>query len=152
MAERKSIFDEDWRESLRAHYIDVVRRNDQATEATLVGVLHDVGFRDDELRELKLRATMRAEDLHDDFVPQLDLDDEAGHGVIEEPTVHPVAKVETPEPQAVAEPAPEPTDERYIAEEIMDEQAEQAEDPESEDSDEEPPPEDPDTPQQMSLF
>ena len=90
MSEQDSIFSDDWRESLRAHYRDVVRRDDKTTEKTLEGVLHDVGFRDEELRQLKLEATMRTEDLHDDFVPTLDMDDEptsySGVDVLEEDT------------------------------------------------------------------
>lgn len=74
MSDNKSIFSQDWRDCLEAHYKDVVRRNDTLTEDTLVGVLHSVGYRDDELQRIKLAATMRAEDLQADFVPQLDLD------------------------------------------------------------------------------
>ncbi|MEL6149244.1 MAG: hypothetical protein AAFR56_06435 [Chloroflexota bacterium] len=77
--DNSSPFLDDWRESLREHYKDVVRRNDTQTEKTLVGVLHDVGFTDDDLRQLKLEATMRAEDLHGDFVPDLDLYDDDHH-------------------------------------------------------------------------
>ncbi|MEM6530455.1 MAG: hypothetical protein AAF653_19305 [Chloroflexota bacterium] len=71
--DNRSPFADDWRESLREHYKDVTRRNDTLTEKTLVGVMHDVGFTDDELRQLKLEATMRAEDLQGDFVPDLNL-------------------------------------------------------------------------------
>jgi len=103
--DNKSPFTDDWRESLQEHYKDVVRRNDALTEKTLVGVLHDVGFTDDMLRELKLEATMRAEDLADDFVPDLDahLHDHSHE--------HHHEEVEEPEPQVHSGVTLEPPDE-----------------------------------------
>lgn len=87
----ESIFADEWRESLRAHYQHVIRNNDQVTLKTLVGVLHDVGFTDDELRQLAFEATLRAEDVADDFVPDMEI--LSG--------VHPVVK-----PDALTEPVP----------------------------------------------
>ena len=69
----ESIFADDWRECLQEQYKHVVRNNDQITLRTLVPVLLDVGFRDDELRELAFQATLRAEDVADDFVPDMDI-------------------------------------------------------------------------------
>ena len=68
-----SIFADDWRECLQAQYQHVIRNNDQITLKTLVPVLHDVGFSEDELRELAFRATLRAEDVADDFVPDMEI-------------------------------------------------------------------------------
>lgn len=79
MSDNDSIFADDWRESLAAHYKDVVRRGDDHTEHTLVSVLHALGFREDDLRQLKIEATMRAEDVSDDFVPDLDIDKTTAH-------------------------------------------------------------------------
>jgi len=66
-----SIFSDEWRECLRAHYTTVVRNQDKVTEKTLRGVMHEAGFSDAELRELTVRATMRVEDVDADFVPDL---------------------------------------------------------------------------------
>lgn len=68
-----SVFSDDWRDCLREQYQYVVRQQDRVTERSLLVVLHQVGFSDDELRQLKLAATMRADDLPDDFVPDMDL-------------------------------------------------------------------------------
>jgi hypothetical protein len=68
-----SPFAEDWRDCLRAHYQQVVRHQDHTTERTLVGVLQRLGFSDAELGELKVLATLRAEDMDPDFVPDLDI-------------------------------------------------------------------------------
>ncbi len=128
MSDNKSVFSDDWRDCLKAHYRDVVQRNDQHTEQTLTGVLHDVGFSDDDLRQLKLEATMRTEDLQGDFVPQLDLG--------AEPTVH--AGVDVP-------PADDPEPKAEAA------ASELTEEPDTDlDANDDPP--DDDRPQQMSLF
>jgi hypothetical protein len=66
-----SIFSDEWRECLRAHFTTVVRNQDKVTEKTLRGVMHEAGFSDVELRELTVRATMRIEDVDADFVPDL---------------------------------------------------------------------------------
>jgi hypothetical protein len=68
---KDSIFKDEWRECLRAHYMDVIRRDDQRTLKSLVRVMHDTGFGDDELAELRVRATMRADDMPEDFVPDM---------------------------------------------------------------------------------
>lgn len=68
MSER--IFADDWRDCLREQYKYVIRQQDWRTEATLIQVLHDVGFQDAELAALRLEATMRAEDMPDDYVPE----------------------------------------------------------------------------------
>jgi hypothetical protein len=143
MADGKSIFSEDWRECLEEHYKDVVRRDDQLTERTLVGVLHDVGFRDADLQRLKLEATMRAEDMQADVVPELDLDSLDGG------TIH--AGVDVPPAAEVAphEVEPDP-DDNFLPEEVaVVEEPEAEAEPVEEESPDEP---DPDGPQQMSMF
>lgn len=69
----RSPFADEWRACLREHYKQTVRENDRATLATLDGVMTNVGFREDELRQLTIEATLRVEDVADDFVPQLDI-------------------------------------------------------------------------------
>ncbi len=69
----QSIFADEWRECLRAHYSYVQRLDDKVTERTLRGVMLEVGFTEAELRELTVLATMRVEDVADDFVPDMDI-------------------------------------------------------------------------------
>lgn len=71
----KSIFHDEWRNCLQAHYKTFVReeylpQTDRKAHArdALEKVLHQVGFSDDELHELYVRATMRVDDVPD-FVP-----------------------------------------------------------------------------------
>ncbi|MDQ7026583.1 MAG: hypothetical protein Q9P01_06470 [Anaerolineae bacterium] len=70
MAKRASVFSDEWRRCLREHYKYVIGKEDKATEETLLPILHRFGFRDDELRELYVEATMR--DMPDDFVPDME--------------------------------------------------------------------------------
>lgn len=68
-----SIFAEEWRACLREQYKHVIRTEDTITWKSLVQVMHEVGFTEDELAYLRVEATMRAEDVPDDFVPELHL-------------------------------------------------------------------------------
>ncbi len=154
MADRKSIFSDDWRDCLEAHYKDVVRRDDKLTEDTLVGVLHDVGFRDADLQQLKLEATMRAEDMQGDFVPELDvdgMDDDTSttHMGVDVPTA------ETPLEEVIPphEVEPDP-DDNFLPEDVaVVEEPEGEEAPaEAPEDDETPDEPDPNAPQQMSMF
>ncbi len=81
---RQSIFDDEWRACLREQYMYVIRTQDKVTERTLIKVMHQVGFGEDELAELRVQATMRVEDMPDDFVPDMDV-------LAEEPSVHAVS-------------------------------------------------------------
>lgn len=99
MAER-SIFADEWRDCLRAQYRSVVRADDQVTLKTLVGVMYEVGFSEAELRELYLQATMRAEDVADDFMPDMDI---LARSAPEPAQAAPVEPTPAPEP----EPEPE---------------------------------------------
>lgn len=71
MSTDRSIFHEDWRECLRAHYMDVIRIGDQVTAPTLREVLLQVGFGEDEIREMAVRARMRDTDAAPDELPGL---------------------------------------------------------------------------------
>ncbi|MDX1991907.1 MAG: hypothetical protein SF029_05945 [bacterium] len=77
-----SVFDDYWRECLREHYKSVIRENDQVTLRSLKGVMNEVGFREDELRQMEIHATMRTEDMPDDFVPNLDILQDATEAAI----------------------------------------------------------------------
>jgi hypothetical protein len=97
-----SPFADEWRECLREQYMEVIRNDDQVTLKTLVGVLYEVGFTEDELKELYLRATMHVDDLRDGFVPDMEI---IAPPAAEQPAAPP------PEPEASVEP--ESSDEEH---------------------------------------
>lgn len=72
MTENRSIFYENWRDCLKAHYTHVIRANDQVTEPTLHNVLLRVGFSEDEIKEIAIRAKMRDTDASPDELPGLE--------------------------------------------------------------------------------
>ncbi len=131
---QESIFRDEWRESLCAHYMDVVRRDDQKTLRTLTDVMVEVGFSERELAELRVRATIRAEDMPDDFVPDMQIfQDDVG-------TRHVVSVPEIPDTESevhalVSEAVPD----AEVIDDVHDDIP----------ADE---PEDKDSPQQLSLF
>jgi hypothetical protein len=67
------IFYTEWLRCLREHYQYVIRENDIVTQKSLINVMYKAGFTDDELNQLRLQATIRAEDVPDDFVPDLNI-------------------------------------------------------------------------------
>jgi hypothetical protein len=67
------IFADEWRDCLQAHYTHVVRENDLKTLESLKTVMHEVGFRDRDLREMLVVATAHVDDVAEDFVPDLDI-------------------------------------------------------------------------------
>lgn len=68
---KQSVFEDEWRRCLREHYKSVIRADDKVTERTLTGVMHRVGFSDEELRALYMEATLRADALPDGFMPEM---------------------------------------------------------------------------------
>jgi ribosomal protein L12E/L44/L45/RPP1/RPP2 len=127
-----SIFAEEWRDCLRAHYTHVVRAQDRLTERTLISVMHEAGFSDEELHDLKLHATMHVDDVGADFVPDAALFEAvalpaapAPEAVAEEQTA--ASAEEQSVPAEDDDPEPPPASEEYYA-----------------------PPDD--TPRQLSLF
>lgn len=54
----RSIFFEEWKSCLRAHYLHVVRINDQVTEPTLRRVLLDAGVSDSEIERWYQEAVL----------------------------------------------------------------------------------------------
>lgn len=69
----ESIFSADWRNCLVAHYTHVIRADDKRTERSLRGVMHNVGFSDDDLKQIIIAATAHVDDVGADFVPDLSL-------------------------------------------------------------------------------
>ncbi|MBK8023347.1 MAG: hypothetical protein IPK19_18425 [Chloroflexi bacterium] len=151
----KSPFADDWRECLRAHYQYVVRANDRRTLETLTRVLNQVGFEEDELSELYVRATMHVDDAAEDFTPDMTVV-AAMVSVAASPTApteliaaaEAAAQVQENPPEAEAVGAEYPPVDAYPPDEAepsfaaAPEAAVEGEDP----------PYDPAGPQQMSLF
>lgn len=72
-----NIFGDEWRACLREHFKYVVQHDTRTTlESLRVALLqgNPPVFTEDELRELYIEATLRAEDLPDGFVPEALLD------------------------------------------------------------------------------
>jgi hypothetical protein len=68
-----NVFADEWRECLRAHYMHVARTNDTKTLVSLLTVMQEVGFGEEELRELRVLATAHVDDVAEDFVPDLNI-------------------------------------------------------------------------------
>lgn len=68
----KSIFYEDWRACLRAHYMHVIRSRDTVTAPTLRDILLSVGFSEAEINEMAIRARMRDTGAAPDELPGLE--------------------------------------------------------------------------------
>ncbi|GEM_PF-1207187 len=66
-----SPFTDEWRSCLREHYKETAKADEKATLKTLSGIMTRVGFRESELQGLYVEATMRAEEMPDDFVPDI---------------------------------------------------------------------------------
>jgi hypothetical protein len=145
----ENIFEAEWRECLEAHYMHVIRTRDKVTEPSLTVVMHQAGFNDSELAELRVRATMHLDDSGADFVPDMNVLE-----AVEEVRIIAVAVPDAPpaEPvsaEAVAEPEAELPVEALIEE--IEEAAVEAEQM-AEDLPSDIPEDDPDAPQQLSLF
>lgn len=72
MAKRDSVFADEWRRCLKEHYKYVISNQDKRTEETLIPIMNRAGFREDDLRQLYLQATMHVDDVADDFVPDME--------------------------------------------------------------------------------
>lgn len=168
-----NVFAEEWLECLRAHYMHVIRTEDHVTLPSLTIVMRQAGFDDSQLAELRVRATMRAEDVSPDFVPDLDV---LNHAESEqsEATIFPVPEIPTPveavAPAAEAAALIETAPEVQVLEAIVEAEAVLPENPLTEDleaellsgevevepetdvEEDEPEKEDPNAPQQLTLF
>ena len=69
--DQQSVFFEEWMRNLREQYKYVVRKQDRVALPSLTAVLHQIGFTDDELTQLRLEATMRGDDVGADYVPDM---------------------------------------------------------------------------------
>ncbi len=77
MMGQRSVFFEEWISSLREQYKYVVRNRDKVTLPSLTAVLHQVGFTDDELAQLRIEATMHLDDVGADYVADMTILDSA---------------------------------------------------------------------------
>ena len=71
--DKRSVFADEWRRSLRAQYQHVAQTGDMVTLPSLTDVMLQVGFGEDELSQLKLQATMHVDDVADGFAPDLNI-------------------------------------------------------------------------------
>lgn len=143
-----SVFSDEWRTCLREHFMYVIRNQDARTERSLITVMHETGFSDDELRELRIRATMHVDAMPEGYVPEMTFAESAP------PQTAPAlfAGVDVPQPEAAAEmPAADGYDEALEDDfaEDMDSLPEDALEEEAPPADEE---EDDDAPQQLTMF
>ena len=173
--DKRSVFFDEWLSSLRAQYQHVVRSDDVVTLPSLTEVMQQVGFGEDELRQLRLDATLHVDDVADGFVPDLAILDEA-----KSTAAHPAeclcpecAPIDESRFDADGQPLPPDPDAAahengglYLASAIEPEEAEPVtfadslepqptsddEEPAPEDDDEAEPLDDPDAPLQSSLF
>ncbi|MBZ0287114.1 MAG: hypothetical protein K8I30_05825 [Anaerolineae bacterium] len=151
----ENIFEAEWRECLEAHYMHVIRNRDKVTEPSLTHVMHQAGFNDSELAELRVRATMHVDDSGADFVPDIQVLE-----AVEEAQVFAAMPDAPPAEAAVKSVAEIPVEDviskpeaEHITDELIEEIEEAAD--EAEQMAEEPPPPDvpdEDAPQQLSLF
>lgn len=66
-----SPFTDEWRACLREHYKETAKADEKHTLQTLSAIMNRVGFRESELSELYVLATMRADEMPDHFVPDI---------------------------------------------------------------------------------
>lgn len=69
----QSVFYEEWLRSLREQYKHVVRNDDRVTIPSLTAVMNKVGFRESELAQLRIEATMHVDEVGKDFSPDLQI-------------------------------------------------------------------------------
>lgn len=148
-----SVFHQEWLRSLREQYKHVARSGDTVTLPSLTEVMQGVGFGEDELRQLKIEATMRADELPQGFQPDLDIlsqpeptpdqdeDEQPAAAEAPEPTVYPAVDM-----SALDDESESLTFEDSLARDAHASDAEPDDDPIDEQAD------DPDDPQQISLF
>lgn len=63
----QSVFHQEWLRSLREQYKHVARQDDRVTMSSLTAVMLKVGFRENELAQLKIEATMHVDAVGEDF-------------------------------------------------------------------------------------
>jgi hypothetical protein len=140
----ENIFADEWRECLEAHYMHVVRTDDRVTLPSLTVVMHQAGFSESELAELRVRATMHVDKADADFVPDLEILKASGQEAQAESAASeqdaPVFAVPDMPEDAAAEFVPPEDEAEAEPEDVIE--------PVPDDI----PEDDPDAPQQLSLF
>lgn len=161
--DQQSVFFEEWLRSLREQYKHVARSGDSVTLPTLTAVMQNVGFGEAELRQLRLEATLRADDVAEDIVPDLDIVAPAKSAPAQDDDGQPIA-TQAPEEASRLTPAVDVSQleddgdsEALTFEDSLAHEAEAIEASEEDDkladadaADE--PKADPDAPQQQSMF
>ncbi|HEX3049008.1 MAG TPA: hypothetical protein VHP83_00010 [Aggregatilineaceae bacterium] len=104
MGENRSIFSNEWRDCLRAHYRYVIRSQDTLTEQTLRHVLLQTGMGEDELLELRREALGYIPEPEPDLAPAEESAESAepAHAVVVDQAVPPAAAPQS-EPQPPAD-------------------------------------------------
>ena len=102
-----NIFEEEWRDCLRAHYFHVIKERDTNNEVSLISVLIQTGFTEDDI------AAMRAEVLAElDWTPDeppIESAETAGGEPAEDPVAaQPEPLVQATEPESAAPESSEP--------------------------------------------
>lgn len=69
----KSPFGEAWRDSLREQFKRVARTGSPQRLEDMIALLTRQGFSQEEINALYIRATMRTDDLPEDFTPNADI-------------------------------------------------------------------------------
>ena|SRR5579871_4885501 len=149
-----SIFDEEWRDCLRAHYGVVVRNQDHVTEKTLRSVMFEAGFSDADLKQMYILATAHVDNVSEDFVPDMEFLEGKAEAQSEAPAEPSVAVVvpaiALPQEVIEAEIVEESVAMDEAADAESDDEAEQDE-PDAQGDSDEAPTSDPDV-TQLSLF
>lgn len=73
MMDSQSVFHREWLRSLREQYKHVARQDDRVTMSSLTAVMLKVGFRENELAQLQIEATMHVDDVGEDFSADMNI-------------------------------------------------------------------------------
>lgn len=141
-----NIFQDDWQDCLRAHYMHVIRTEDKVTLPSLTVVMGQAGFNASDLAELRVRATMHVDDSSTDFVPDMNVLNAVAE-VQEHPEAHIFPVPEMPAETVEVMPEPEMMLEAESVDELPSDEAEVVVDEQPEET-----PPDEDAPKQLSLF
>ena len=151
-----SIFADEWRECLIAHYAYVIRLNDERTERTLRGVMHWGAMCEPWMPHIYVSATAHVDDMPADFVPDLEIYEDDAPVMIAvtmpeavEESREAAVEVEALLPEEAVVQAADAEEATEAPAE--DSEAEAALPTQAEDEDKAPPPADPDI-TQLSLF
>lgn len=71
MAMSYNPFLDDWYDHQVAHYQEAVRRRDTVTKNSVELLLLEIGYTEAQLQEFRVLATMRADDMPEDYLPEM---------------------------------------------------------------------------------